>query len=70
MFIILSSWDLDAQQKLFKFTMKSNIFQAMANMVALAIDKVQPQIVNPLTHLWKVINAFQFMSHISRSIWN
>jgi hypothetical protein len=62
--IILSSWDLDAQQKLFKFTMKSNVFQAMAKMVALAVDKVQPQIVNPLSHLWKVINVCQFMSHI------
>jgi hypothetical protein len=36
----------------------------MEKMVALAIDKVQPQIVNPLNHLWKVINVFQFMSHI------
>jgi hypothetical protein len=44
--------------------MKLNVFQAMANMVALAVDKVQPQIVNPLTNLWKVMNVFQFMSHI------
>ncbi len=49
--IVLSSWDLDRQQRLFKFTMKSNVFQAMEKMVALAIDKVQPQIVNPLNHL-------------------
>lgn len=62
--IILSSWYLDAQQKLFKFTMKSNVFQAMAKMVALAVDKVQPQIVNPLNHLWNVINVFQFISRI------
>jgi hypothetical protein len=34
--IVLSSWDLDAQQKHFKFTMKSNVFQAMEKMLALA----------------------------------
>jgi hypothetical protein len=62
--IVLSSWDLDAQQRLFKFTMKSNIFQIMAKMVALAIDTVQPQIFDPLTHVCKVMNDFQLLSHI------
>ncbi len=38
--VILSSWDLDAQQGLFKLTMKSNATQAMAEIVALASNKV------------------------------
>jgi hypothetical protein len=46
---ILLSWDLDAQQVLFKLTMKSNIVQAMVEVVALAFDKVNPTNINPLT---------------------
>ncbi len=45
---ILSSWDLDAQQGLFKLTMESNATQAMVEIVALAFDKVNPPIINPL----------------------
>jgi hypothetical protein len=49
---IFSSWYLDAQQGLFKLTMKSNIVQAMAEVVVLAYDKVNPTIINPLTCMW------------------
>jgi len=59
---ILFGRDLDVQQGLFKLTMKSNAIQAMVEVSQLIIDKVNPQIVNPLTHLWKVINAYQLMS--------
>jgi hypothetical protein len=38
--VILSAWDFDAPQALFKLRMKSNLFQAMAEAVALATDKV------------------------------
>jgi hypothetical protein len=37
---ILSGWDLDVQQGLFKLTMKSNAIQAMVEVVALASDKI------------------------------
>jgi hypothetical protein len=49
---ILSSWDLDVQQGLFKLTTKSNIVQAMAKVMALRFDKVNRTIINPLTHMW------------------
>ncbi len=39
-FFVISSWDLDAQQGLFKFTMKSNATKAMEKVVAMATDKV------------------------------
>jgi len=39
-FFVISSWDLDAQQGLFKFTMKSNATKTMEKVVALATDKV------------------------------
>jgi hypothetical protein len=48
---------LDAQQGLFKLTMKLNATQAMVEIVALASDKVNPTIINPLTHMWRVIHA-------------
>jgi hypothetical protein len=54
---ILSGWDLDVQQGLFKLTMKSNIVQTMVEVVALAFDKVNPTIINPLTRMWRVIHA-------------
>ncbi len=38
--VILSAWDFDAPQALFKLRMKSNSAQAMAEVVALATDKV------------------------------
>jgi hypothetical protein len=44
---IFSSWDLDAQQSLFKLTMKSNVAQAMAEIMAFASNKVNPTIINP-----------------------
>jgi len=49
---IFSSWDLDAQQGLFKVTMKFNATQAMAKIVAIAFNKVNPTIINPLTCMW------------------
>jgi hypothetical protein len=61
--IVLSGWDLDAQQGLFKFTMKSNAIQAMVKVVVVVTNKVQLQIVNPLICLWKMINVFQLMFH-------
>lgn len=61
--IVLSGWDLDAQQGLFKFTMKSNAIQAMAKVATMVVDKVQLQIVDPLICLWKIINVFQLMFH-------
>lgn len=60
---IIFEWDLDAKKRLFNLTMKSNVAQAMAKISTLVIDKVNPQIVNPFTHLWKVINVFQLLSH-------
>jgi hypothetical protein len=39
---IISSWDLDVQQGLFKLTMKSNTAQAMVEVMALASDKINP----------------------------
>ncbi len=48
---ILSGWDLNAQQGLFKLTMKSNIVQAMVEVVALASKKVNLTNINPLTHM-------------------
>ncbi len=50
---IISKWDLDVQQGLFKLAMKSNAAQAMVETSTLLI----PLIVNPLTQLWKVINT-------------
>jgi len=38
--VILSAWDFDAPQELLKLRMKSNSFQAMAEAVTLATDKV------------------------------
>jgi len=49
---ILSSWDLNAQQNMFKLTMKSNDAQAMAEILALTFNKVNPTIINPLTCMW------------------
>jgi hypothetical protein len=46
---ILSCWDLDVQQGLFKLIMKSNDAQAMVDMVVIASNKANPIIVNPFT---------------------
>ncbi len=48
---------MDVQQGLFKLTMKSNVAQAMAEVMALASNKVNPTIINPLTRMWQVIHA-------------
>ncbi len=61
---ILSGWDLDAQQGLFKLTMKSNGTQTMVEIVALAFDKVNPTIINPLTHMCRVIHGSQLLSNV------
>jgi hypothetical protein len=47
---ILLGLNLDAQQGLFKLTMKSKATQAMAKVVTLASNKVNLIIVNPFTH--------------------
>jgi hypothetical protein len=49
---IFWAWDLDVQQGLFKLTMKSNIAQAMVEVMALASNKVNPTIINPFTRMW------------------
>jgi hypothetical protein len=54
---ILSSLDLDVQLSLFKLTMKSNVVEAMAKVMAFTFDKVNLTIVNPFTHMWRVIHA-------------
>jgi hypothetical protein len=61
---ILSSWGLDAQQGLFKLTMKFNTIQAMIEIVTLAFDKVNPTIINPVTHMWRVIHASQLLFNV------
>ncbi len=63
--VVLSSWDLDTQQRFFKLTMKSNASQAMGEVVALVANKVNPQIVNPLTRLWNVINVSHLVPYLS-----
>jgi len=60
---IIFEWDLDAQQGLFKLTMKFNAVQAKAKVSTLVINKVNPHIVNPFIRLWKVINTSQLLSH-------
>jgi hypothetical protein len=55
--IILSSWDLDVQQNLFKFTMKFNGIQTMVEVLTFVFDKVNPTTINPFTHMWQVIHA-------------
>jgi hypothetical protein len=49
---ILLRWELDAQQSLFKLTMKFNFVQTMVEIVALGFDKVNQTIVNSLMHIW------------------
>ncbi len=58
---ILWAWDLDVQQGLFKLTMKSNIAQTMAEVKALAFNKVNPTIINPFTCMRQVIHASQLL---------
>jgi reverse gyrase len=43
--------------------MKSNIAQAMAEVMALASNKVNPTIINRLTHMWQVIHVSQVLSN-------
>jgi len=62
---IFSSWDLDAQQGLFKVTTKFNAAQAMAEVMALASNMVNPIIINTLTCMWQVIHASQLLSNAS-----
>jgi hypothetical protein len=46
---IILAWDLNVQNGLFKLTMKSNIVQAMAKVVALVINQTNLIFVNPFT---------------------
>ncbi len=55
--------DLDVQQGLFKLTMKSNIVQAIVEVVVFTSDKVNPTIINPLTWIWWVIHASKLLSN-------
>jgi len=41
-FAIIFEWDLDAQWKMFKLTMKSNVAQVMTKVSTLTTDKVNP----------------------------
>jgi len=59
--LILSSWDLDAQQCLFKLIMKSNNLQAVVGLMALAFNKANPNIVNPIKRMWHVIHSSQIV---------
>ncbi len=54
---IISTWDFDVEQGLFKLTMKSNSTQAMVEVVAFVVDKINPIIVNSLICSWQVIKA-------------
>lgn len=60
---ILLGLNLDAQQGLFKLTMKSNATQAMVKVVTLASNKVNLINVNPFTHMWQTICGSQLLSH-------
>ncbi len=62
---ILWAWDLDVQLGLFKLTMKSNIVQAMAKVMALASNKVNPTIINPFTRMRQVIHAWHLLFNAS-----
>jgi hypothetical protein len=57
-------WVLDAQQGLFKLTMKSNATQAMVEVVALAFNKVNVTIINRLTCMWGVMHASQLLCNV------
>jgi hypothetical protein len=63
---IISCWDLDAQQGLFKLTMKLDVSQMMTEVVAWVVNKVNPQIVNLLTRLWNMINVFHLVPYLSK----
>ncbi len=54
MVFLIRHWNVDAQG-LFKLTMKLNATQVMAKVVALATNKIQPQIVN---HGWMHIMMY------------
>jgi hypothetical protein len=49
---ILLRRELDAQQGLFKLTMKFDFVQTMVEIVALGFDKVKHTIVNSFMHIW------------------
>ncbi len=63
---IISCWNWDAQQGLFKLTMNSNVAHAMVEVMALASDKINPTIINPLTCMWRVIHVSQLLSNVFR----
>jgi hypothetical protein len=44
---IIFEWDMDAQQGLFKLTMKFNAVQAKVEVSTLVTKKVNPHIVDP-----------------------
>ncbi len=60
---IILAWDLNVQNGLFKLTMKSNVVQAMAKVVALVTNQTNLIFFNPFTLLWQVIHASQILSH-------
>ncbi len=59
---ILSTWDFNVQHSFFKLTTKSNVTQAIMEVVALAVDKINPIFAKPFTQLWWVIHASQLLS--------
>jgi len=48
--------------------MKSNVVQVMAKIVALTSNKVNLIIINPLMHIWQVINASQLLNFFLKSL--
>jgi hypothetical protein len=48
---ILSSWDLHAQQGLFKLNMIFNVSQTMVEVRTLDSNMVNPIVVNPITYM-------------------
>jgi len=69
--MILSRWELGVQHGLFKLTMKSNSTQAMAEIMALAFDKVNHIIVKPpymyLTSHQCITIVVSFISKVCRT---
>ncbi len=63
-FAIVFSWNLDAQQGLFKLIMKSNAFQSVVEVMVFAFNKANPIVINHLTHMWWLIDASQLLSHV------
>jgi len=60
---ILSWLNLDAQHGLFKLTMKSNVVQAIAEIMVITFANVNFVIVDSFVHMWWVIHSSQLLFH-------